>query len=68
MKRFILIIISIVFVSAAAIAQVSVQAHLDSVSIFVGSQTNLTVTVKGAREGSNIVFPSFKDEQEMTPE
>lgn len=67
MKRFILTIIIIVFVSAAAIAQVSVQAHLDSVSIFVGSQTNLTVTVKGAREGSNIVFPSFKDEQEMTP-
>lgn len=48
-------------------AQVSVGARLDSIKILVGSQTNLTVTVKNAPGGAAIEFPSYKDQTEMTP-
>lgn len=67
MKRFFFTIIGIVFCSVLAFAQVTVKAHLDSTSILVGSQTNLSITVNGVSEGTGIVFPSFKEEQEMAP-
>ena len=67
MKRFFSIIICFAFCSAMAYGQVAVMAHLDSVSILVGSQTHLSVTVKGASQGAEITFPTFKDEQNMAP-
>lgn len=64
MKRYILII-SLVLCAVVSKAQVSVEATLDSTAILVGSQTNLTVEVKGAAGGAKIDFPYFKDESEI---
>lgn len=65
MKRLYTIILTLLCVVAVQ-AQVSVTSKLDSASILVGSQAHLTITVKGAPEGS-VVFPSFKDEATLAP-
>lgn len=65
MKRFFIIICFALAVAVSAVAQVSVEAHLDSAHILIGSQTRLTVTVRNGAS-QQVVFPSFKDEQEMT--
>lgn len=67
MKRLLLSIVCVMLTTLAALAQVSVEARIDSSKILVGSQTNLTVTVKNAPSGASINFPSYKDEGEMTP-
>lgn len=46
----------------AASAQTEVVARLDSASILIGEQTNLTVSVK-ARQGAKIVFPVYRSKQ-----
>jgi len=47
-------------------AQVTVEARVDSVSILIGEQTDMTVSVK-APKGSSIVLPSFKQGQQLVP-
>lgn len=64
MKRLLYILFILAFALTAG-AQVSVESHLDSAQILVGSQTRLSVTVKNAPENANVEFPSFKDESEM---
>ena len=54
-------------ITASCLAQVSVDARLDSTQILVGSQTRLTVTVHGVSWGERVKFPQFKDETEMAP-
>lgn len=66
MKRILFIISLVIFTTATAVAQVSVNAKLDSVQILVGSQTKLTVSVTSG-ENAKVEFPSFKNEQEMAP-
>lgn len=56
MKRIILYI-SFVFFAFAANAQVSVQAKLDSNTIIIGDQVNLTISVSNS-DGAIIYFPT----------
>lgn len=67
MKRYFFSILATLLTILTASAQVSVSARLDSTKILVGSQTNLTVTVKNAPAGTAIDFPSFNDQSEITP-
>ena len=47
-------------------AQVSVEAEIDSVQIFVGQQAHVTLTVH-AKDQAKIEFPQFKPTQFITP-
>ena len=47
-------------------AQVSVEARIDSLEIVIGQQTNVTVTAT-AKEGAQVQFPTFKPQQMLTP-
>ena len=47
-------------------AQVSVEARIDSLEIAIGQQTMVTVTAT-AKEGSQVQFPTFKPQQMITP-
>ena len=65
MKKSILIL----FLAVAALqstAQVSVEAMLDSVTIFIGQQTGLTLNVT-MKEGQDAVFPQLEPRQELSP-
>lgn len=60
------IIIALVVSSLASMAQVSVEARIDSLEIVIGQQTMVTVTAT-AKEGSQVQFPTFKPQQMITP-
>ena len=47
-------------------AQVSVEAAIDSIQIFVGQQAHVTLTAV-AKENSKVEFPQFKPTQYITP-
>lgn len=47
-------------------AQVSVEARIDSIEMFVGQQVHLTLSAI-AKENSKVVFPQFKPTQYITP-
>lgn len=47
-------------------AKVQVQANMDSIQIFIGSQAHMTVDVV-ARKGAQVVFPEFKRSQYIVP-
>jgi len=47
-------------------AQVSVEAEIDSIQIFVGQQAHLTLTAH-AKENAKIEFPQFKPTEYITP-
>ncbi len=65
MKR-ILLFISLVVSCLSVTAQVSVEADIDSIQIFVGQQAHLTLTAH-AKENAKIEFPQFKPTQYITP-
>ena len=47
-------------------AQVSVEAKIDSLEMVIGQQTDVTVTVT-AKEGDQVEFPNFKPLQQLIP-
>ena len=65
MKRLYSVIILLVSVLQIA-AQVSVEAEIDSVQIFVGQQAHVTLTAH-AKDQAKIEFPQFKPTQFITP-
>lgn len=65
MKKILLAILLTVSV-VRAMAQVSVEARIDSVGIFIGQQINVTLTVT-AKEASKVVMPSLKPRAVLTP-
>ena len=65
MKKYFFLIILIASVSPA-FAQVSVEAVIDSIQIFVGQQAHVTLTTH-AKENAKIEFPQFKPTEYITP-
>lgn len=65
MKRIFIFIILIVC-TLASMAQVSVEAKIDSLEMVIGQQTDVTVTVT-AKEGDQVEFPNFKPLQQIIP-
>ena len=65
MKRSVFLIV--LAVSAFRLsAQVSVEAQIDSIEIFVGQQVHLTLTAH-AKENAKVEFPVFQPSQYITP-
>ena len=65
MKRLVFLIV--LAVSAFRLsAQVSVEAQIDSIEIFVGQQVHLTLTAH-AKENAKVEFPVFQPSQYITP-
>lgn len=65
MKRIYSVIVLLASVLQIA-AQVSVEAEIDSVQIFVGQQAHVTLTAH-AKDQAKIEFPQFKPTQYITP-
>ena len=65
MRRLSLSIILTVSVLAVS-AQVSVEAVIDSIQIFVGQQAHVTLTAT-AKENAKVEFPQFKPTEYITP-
>lgn len=65
MKKIFTLIILLVSTLASK-AQVSVEARIDSLEIVIGQQATVTVTAT-AREGAQVQFPIFKQQQMITP-
>ena len=65
MKRFYIVIVLCASVLRMT-AQVSVEAIIDSVQIFVGQQAHVTLTAH-AKDEAKIEFPQFKPTQFITP-
>lgn len=65
MKKYFFLIILIASVSQV-FAQVSVEAVIDSIQIFVGQQAHVTLTTH-AKENAKIEFPQFKPTEYITP-
>ena len=65
MKRIYSVIVLLASVLQIA-AQVSVEAEIDSVQIFVGQQAHVTLTAH-AKDQAKIEFPQFKPTQFITP-
>ena len=65
MRRLSLCIILTASVLAAS-AQVSVEAVIDSIQIFVGQQAHVTLTAM-AKENAKVEFPQFKPMEYITP-
>ena len=65
MRRFIFLIVLIASVIHVS-AQVSVEARIDSIEMFVGQQVHVTLTAN-AQENAKIEFPQFKPTQYITP-
>lgn len=62
----IFIIIALSVSTLAALAQVSVEARIDSLEIVIGQQTNVTVKAT-AKEGAQVQFTNYKPQQMITP-
>ena len=65
MKKLFLIF-SFAVQALIVVAQVSVEARIDSVEMMMGEQVHVTLTVT-APEGAKIVFPQYKRAQMLTP-
>ena len=65
MRRFVFLIVLIASVIRVS-AQVSVEARIDSIEMFVGQQVHVTLTAN-AQENAKIEFPQFKPTQYITP-
>lgn len=65
MKRLYIVIVLCASV-LQIIAQVSVEAEIDSIQIFVGQQAHVTLTAH-AKDNAKIEFPQFKPTQFITP-
>ena len=62
----IFIIIALSVSTLAALAQVSIEARIDSLEIVIGQQTNVTVKAT-AKEGAQVQFTNYKPQQMITP-
>ena len=62
------IVITLAFAvgTLASVAQVNVEARIDSLEIVIGQQTNVTVTAT-AKEGAQVQFTNYKPQQMITP-
>ena len=65
MKRLVFLIVLAASVFRLS-AQVSVEAQIDSIEIFVGQQVHLTLTAH-AKENAKVEFPVFQPTQYITP-
>lgn len=65
MKHILSIILLFITVMPVG-AQVSVEARIDSIEMFIGEQVHVTVTATTGNK-ANVVFPIFKPEQMITP-
>lgn len=65
MKKIVALIFLIATVLPLA-AQVSVEARIDSIEMFIGEQVHVTLTVT-AGDKANVAFPVFKPQQMVTP-
>lgn len=65
MKRVVFLIVLVVNLMSLS-AQVSVEARIDSIEMFVGQQVHVTLTTH-AKENAKIEFPQFKPTQYITP-
>jgi len=65
MKKVLLFIISSLYFSHV-VAQVSVEAAIDSIEMFIGEQVHVTVKAT-MKEGSEAIFPVFQPTQQLTP-
>ena len=63
-KSFLILLLAVAALQAPA--QVMVEAMLDSVTIFIGQQTGLTLSVN-LKEGQEAVFPNLEPRQELAP-
>ena len=66
MKKILIISIILTASVLAASAQVSVEAVIDSIQIFVGQQAHVTLTAT-AKENAKVEFPQFKPTEYITP-
>ena len=60
------IFIMLIASALAASAQVSVEAEIDSIQIFVGQQAHVTLAAT-AKENAKVEFPQFKPTEYVTP-
>lgn len=65
MKRLVFLIVLVASAFRLS-AQVSVEAQIDSIEIFVGQQVHLTLTAH-AKENAKVEFPVFQPSQYITP-
>lgn len=65
MKKILLAIILIIS-SVRTMAQVSVEARIDSIEMFIGQQVHVTLTVT-AKESAKVDMPVFKSKELITP-
>jgi hypothetical protein len=65
MKKALLLIISSLYFSYA-VAQVTVEAAIDSIEMLIGEQVHVTVTAT-MKEGAKAEFPVFKPTQQLIP-
>ena len=65
-KKTIYIVSLLLLFSLNGMAQVKVEARLDSAKILIGQQTGLHVSVT-AKDGAHIQFPVYDAQQEMVP-
>ena len=63
-KSLLLIILSVATLNTWA--QVTVEAAIDSIEMFIGEQVHVTVTAT-MKEGSKVEFPVFKPTQQLIP-
>ena len=63
-KSLLFILFTLIF--SHAVAQVSVEAAIDSIEMFIGEQVHVTVKAT-MKEGSEAVFPVFQPTQQLTP-
>ena len=64
MKKYLFVILAMV--TCAVHAQVSVEARIDSIEMFVGQQVHVTLTAN-AQESAKVEFPQFQPTQYITP-
>ncbi len=64
--RYLFLFICYLLVSTSSLAQVNVEAKIDSISILVGQQTNLEVMVT-ARKNARMQWPNIKPSQYLVP-
>lgn len=64
--RRLIVIFCCVAVTSCVMAQGQIDAKIDPVTMLIGEQAHLTVSVT-AKKGTKIMFPEFKERQLLTP-
>jgi len=66
MKKIILLLLLLPLIPHVQAQNVSVEARIDSIDMFVGQQVHVTLSAT-AKESSTVVFPQFKYTEQLTP-